>query len=175
LVNKHSIISKRLYRLNKILIYTTFREVEIDMLTSEIILIAIVASIVISLICQYLVTTNKIKVSKISKIFYTDDESFIKSWGKTQERGLIKYIIINIISYTVIMGILGIVIILCQRNGYGYELRQQQLLDYLLMGVVLGAYNSLGWVKNKNRYNRLKEEDKVKSDNIKNDTIKYKA
>ncbi|MGH4121848.1 MAG: hypothetical protein ACREV6_02760 [Clostridium sp.] len=110
---------------------------------------------------------------------------------------LIAYIIINIISYTVITGILGIVIILCQHNdfrlfdinlfklgiviilcqhnGYGYELRQQQLLDYLLMGVVLGTYNYLGWVKNKNRYNRLKEEDNVKSDNIKNDTIKYKV
>ena len=133
---------------------------EIDMQTSKIILIALVAFIVISLICQYLcqylVTTNKIKVSKISKIFYSDDESFIKSWRKTQERGLIKYIIINIISYTVITGILGTVIILCQRNGYGYELRQLQLFDYLLMGVVLGAYNSFGWIISKNRYNRLK-------------------
>ena len=149
------------------------------MQTSEIILIALVAFIVISLICQYLcqylVTTNKIKVSKISKIFYSDDESFIKSWGKTQERGLIRYIIINIISYTVIMGILGIVIILFHRNGYGYELKQLPLLNYLLMGVVLGAYNSVGWFTNKNRYNRLKEEDKIKSDNIKNDTIKYKV
>ena len=128
---------------------------EIDMQTSEIILIALVAFIVISLICQYLcqylINTNKIKASKISKIFYSDDESFIKSWGKTQERGFIKYIIISIISYTVITGILGIVIILCQRNEYGYELRQLQLFHYLLMGVALGAYNSLGWVVLTNR------------------------
>lgn len=56
-----------------------------------------VAIAVTSLTFQYLVTTKKIKISKISKIFYDDDESFIKSWKKTQEKGMLKYIIKTII------------------------------------------------------------------------------
>ena len=120
----------------------------------------IVVLITISQIFKYLVTTNKIKISKISKIFYIDDESFIKSWGKTQERGLLKYIIKNIISMTVMTGIAGIVIILL----YGYK-QSKIFPDYLSMGVVFGLINSFMWGKNQDKYSRLEEKVNVNNDN----------
>ena len=61
-----------------------------DVGIDKIVVIAIVAFVVTSLIFRYLVTANKIKISKISKIFYEDDESFIESWGKTREKGMLK-------------------------------------------------------------------------------------
>lgn len=128
--------------------------------TPKIGLIILFTFVAISLTFQYLVTTNKIKTSKISKIFYTDDESFIKSWGKTQERGMLKYIIKNIISMTFMTGIAGIVIILYQRSVYGFEQSQisQIFPDYLSMGVILGLINSFMWGKNQAKYSRLEEK-----------------
>lgn len=129
---------------------------------SKIGFIIIFAFVVVSLTFQYLVTTNKIKISRFSKIFYNDDESFIKSWGKTQERGILKYIIKNIISMTIMTGIAGIIIILYQRSVYGYE--QSKILPaYLSMGVVLGLMNSLMWGKSQAKYSRLKEKRKYEN------------
>ncbi|MBU3098999.1 MULTISPECIES: hypothetical protein [Clostridium] len=125
----------------------------------------------VCIIFRYLVTTNTIKVSKISRIFYDDDERFIKVWGKMQEKGLLKYIIKSIFSMTAIMGIVGLVIILYHRSVGGYE-QNQTLLDYLSTGFVLGIIESFFWEKNQNRYIRLKEdeEESMKNDNTNNDS-----
>ena len=127
----------------------------------------------VCLIFQYLVTSNTIKVGKISRIFYEDDEMFIKSWGKVQEKGLLRYIIKSIISMTAIMGIGGFLIILYKRSVGGYD-QSQTLLDYLSTGVVFGIIESFFWERNQNRYIRLKEyeEENMEKDDTNNDSKK---
>ena len=117
----------------------------------------------LSLIFQYLIKINKIKPSKVSRIFHNDDESFSKSWKKVKEKGMWRYIIKNIITYTIIMGIMGIVFRLNKLSMLGYE-QSQTLVPALIMGVMFGLMNSLiGWGLNSDRYSELKE--KVKNGN----------
>ncbi|MGH4052521.1 MAG: hypothetical protein ACREVX_14530 [Clostridium sp.] len=125
----------------------------------------IVAIVVTSLTFRYLVTTKKIKISKISNIFYEDDENFIKYWEKIQEKGKLKFILKIIIFTTVGSGIIGIVFILNKRRMYGY-VQSQTLFVPLLMGAIIGLINSLlGWGKNQDRYSRLTEKRNEESDN----------
>ena len=124
----------------------------------KILVIFLVVILVIGLILQYLIKTNKIKPSKVSRIFYNDDESFIKSWEKIKEKGMLRYILKSIISYTIMMGIMGIVFILNKLSMYGYE-QSQTVYVALIMGAILGLMNSLiGWGINSDRYSRLKEK-----------------
>jgi len=121
----------------------------------------VVAIIVTSLTFRYLVTTKKIKISKISKIFYEDDKSFIGSWKKIQEKGKLKFIIKIIIFTTVGSGIVGIIFILNKRRMYGY-VQSQTLFSPLIMGAIIGLINSLlRWGKNQDRYSRLTEKRNV--------------
>lgn len=103
-----------------------------------------------SLIFRFLIKKNIIKPNKISGIFYQDDESFINSWRKTQEKGILKYIIKNVILMTVMTGILGTVSILYKPQG-------MTMFFYLSMGPIVGLVRSISWSDNQNKYNQLKE------------------
>ena len=112
----------------------------------------------LSLILQYLIKTNKIKPSKVSRIFHNDDESFIRSWKKVKEKGMLRYIIKNIITYIIMMGIMGIFFTLNKLSMYGYE-QVQTVFVALIMGGMFGLMNSLiGWGLNSDRYSELKEK-----------------
>ncbi|MBZ9637792.1 hypothetical protein [Clostridium sp. FP1] len=87
----------------------------------KILIVFLVAIPVLSLIIQYLIKTNRIKPSKVSRLFHDDDETFIKSWKKVKEKGILRYTIKIIICYTIMMGIIGIVFILNKLSMYGYE------------------------------------------------------
>lgn len=50
------------------------------------VLIPVISSL-ISPVFEFLIKRNKIKPNKVSRIFYEDDESFIKSWKKIKEIG----------------------------------------------------------------------------------------
>lgn len=102
---------------------------------------------------QCLIKKNIINPSKVSRIFYQDDEGFVNSWKKTQEKGILKYIIKNTITMTIMMGIVGVITIL-------YKPQSLTLFEYLSMGVILGLANSIFWRENQNRYNQLKEKKK---------------
>ena len=135
------------------------------------VLFVVICLIIISLIYQYLITTNKIEVSKISKIFYADDESFIKYWRITQEEGLLRYIIKKIVSMTVMISIFPIIAILYKPNIYSHKQTKVFFL-FLLLSVGCGLINSSDWGKNHNRYSRLIQKVKMKSDTISNDNKK---
>lgn len=121
--------------------------------------VVLLVSLGTSLTFQCLIKKNIIEPSKISRIFYEDDESFINSWRKTQEKGLLKYIIKNIIYMTVMTSILGIVSILYKPQG-------MTMFFYLSMGVILGLLGFISWSDNQNKYNRLKEKRNMGDDNI---------
>ena len=131
----------------------------------------VLVTLCLSLIYRYLITTNKIKPSKISKLFYEDD--YTKSWEEIKEKGMLKYILKNIITTTVMMGIVGIYLLLNKLNLYGYK-QSQTLLVVLSMGVILGLINSLTlYLGGEHRYEQLKEKEKMESKNINSTNKKY--
>ncbi|MBU3129931.1 hypothetical protein LGL55_19535 [Clostridium tagluense] len=122
----------------------------------KILIVFLVAIFVLSLIIQYLIKTNRIKPSKVSRLFHDNDESFIKSWKKVKEKGILRYTIKIVIRYTIMMGIMGIVFILNKLSVYGYE-QSQTVFVALIIGAIFGLINSLiGWVINSYRYSILK-------------------
>lgn len=125
--------------------------------------IVLLAFVVISLIFRCLIRKNVIKPSKISRIFYQDDESFINYWRKTQEKGILKYIIKNIIYMTITFGIIDSVIIL-----YKPQRQILTLFNYLLICVISGLIGYVSWGDNQNKYNQLKEKENMENYNINN-------
>jgi hypothetical protein len=124
----------------------------------KILIVFLVAVPVLSLILQYLIKTNRIKPSRVSRLFHGDDESFIKSWKKIKEKGMLRFTIKNIISYTILVGIIGIVFILNKLSMYGYE-QSQTMFVALIFGAITGLLSSLiGWGINSDRYSKLTEK-----------------
>ena len=125
--------------------------------------------IAISLTFQYLVTKKKLKASKLSNLFYNDDESFIKSWEKMKEKGMLRYTIKNIIFITAMMGIIGMFFLLNKLSMYGYE-QNKTLFVALSQGLILGLIFTLfEWIAGKDRYKQLKEKEK---EDVENDDSK---
>ena len=112
-----------------------------------------------SLIYGFLIKKNIIKPNKISRAFYQDDEYFIDSWRKTREKGILRYIVKNIIFTTVMMGILGVLSILYRPIG-------MTIFYYLSKGPILGLIGFISWSENQNKYNKLKEN--MEKDNVNN-------
>ena len=52
-------------------------------------LVCILFYTILQPIFQFIITKNKMKPNIISRLFYKDDTSFIKSWSKTKERGML--------------------------------------------------------------------------------------
>ncbi len=121
--------------------------------------------LVISLTFWFLVKANKIKPSKISRLFYYDDESFIKSWDKTKEKGILMYNIKNVVMFTAFYGIIEFINFSKDNNSIMYW-REHILL--LVVTVVIFALLSspIRYGVEQDRYSKLKE--KVKNNNIKN-------
>jgi hypothetical protein len=135
----------------------------------KIYLIVFVPIIGISLIFRYLINTNKIKSNKVSRFFYYDDESFIESWKRTEEKGFLRYTLKNISITTFVMGVLGIFFLLNERSMYGYE-QNKTLQVSLSIGVILGLINSvIGWIHSEVRDRQLKEKGIAGSDNANDD------
>ncbi|MBZ9637487.1 hypothetical protein [Clostridium sp. FP1] len=140
----------------------------------KITVIVVVTYVVIALILRYFITIKKLKISKLSRLFYDDDEKFIKSWEKMKDKGVLKYILKNIVIGIVTMGIIGIFFLLNKFTMYGYEQRQT-LFVALFMGIIFGLINSLTqYIVGQDRYRQLKENCKVESDNIDNTNKSFK-
>ena len=122
--------------------------------------------IIIHSIIKYLISTNKIKSSKVSRFFYDNDENFIKSWKRTEEKGFLRYTLNNIILSTAVMGIMSIFFLLNKRSMFGYE-QSQTLRAVLLTGVIFGLIVSpIEWMRNEFRDRRLKEKGMMESNKI---------
>ena len=104
---------------------------------------------------EFLIKRNKIKPNKVSKIFYEDDESFIKSWKKIREKGMLRYTIKTTTIITAIMSILVTFLILNKFSMYEYE--QEMLFIVLIMGIFGLLISLLRWCINSYRYSELKD------------------
>jgi hypothetical protein len=118
------------------------------------VLIVVISSLIHPTL-QFLIKRNKIKPNKVSKIFYEADESFIKSWKKIREKGMLRYIVKSTTIITAILTILFTFLIL---NKFGMHEYEQQLFAILGMCVMLGLFTSLlRWCVNSFRYIELKD------------------
>lgn len=127
---------------------------------------------VISLIFRCLIRKNVIKPSKISRIFYQDDESFINYWRETQEKGILKYTIKNIIYMTITFGMVVSISIFYKRER---QTLTPILFEYLSICVISGLIGRVSWGDNQNKYNQLKEKENMENYNINNSDKKTKA
>jgi uncharacterized ion transporter superfamily protein YfcC len=140
-------------------VMATYRMLGININILEILIVFMLVFAVICSIFRFLIEKNKIKPNRASRIFYEDDENFVKRWEKRKEKGMLKNTINNIIFTAVPSGIVGIVLILNERSLYGYE-KSQILIVTLSMGAILGLINSIMlWAMNQDRYSRLKEKE----------------
>lgn len=130
------------------------------LLRSTIILVIVI--LVINAILKYLITKNKIKANKVSKIFYKDDKTFIKSFEIAKERGKIgrvMYVFEDSISCFIIMA--------CYFGAYyskGYILTWFILLITYAILILLFAPSR--WNAAQEKYHKLKEKEKMGNDNI---------
>jgi hypothetical protein len=104
---------------------------------------------------EFLIKRNKIKPNKVSRIFYENDESFIKSWEKIREKGMLRYTIKTTIIVTAILVIIATFLLLKEFSLYDYK---QQLLFIVSRMGILGLFLSLIiWCANSFRYRELKD------------------
>ena len=124
-------------------------------------IIIIISCVIIYQTIRHLVATNKIKSSKVSKLFYQDDESFINSWEKTKEKGKFIYIIKELIIYICLMSIAFIPFLLDDYNALFYEFEQNTLTWVIVFIVFIITFilsSPAKWIFNQDRYNVLKEK-----------------
>lgn len=57
----------------------------------NIVLVCFLVYITLQSIFQSQITKNKIKPNIVSRLFYKDDTSFVKSWKRTKERGIFRW------------------------------------------------------------------------------------
>ena len=125
-----------------------------------IILFVLFVNICISLIFQYLIKRNKMKPNKLSRFFYEDEEKFISTWEKTFKKGLLKYMLENIIFDSVLMVIVGVIFSIKNIRMFGFE-QNKTIVVALAFGAVLGLIQTLiDWNTNKERYLKIEEKRK---------------
>lgn len=107
-------------------------------------------------IFQYLIKRNKIKPNRVSKQFYQDDEDFLNSYEKIKEKGMVKYMVENIIYISVMVGIIGVFVYIKNIKFLGVE-RKETIVVALIFGAVWGLIQTLAdWSIKKKRYLKIK-------------------
>lgn len=69
----------------------------------KILALFLIIYLVTSLLFKNLIKSNKIKSSKVSRIFYIDDEKFIENWKKNRKKGKFMYVLYNLIINSIII------------------------------------------------------------------------
>ncbi len=104
--------------------------------------------IVTSLLFKYLIKSNKIKASKVSRIFYTDDEKFIIKWKKSRKNGKFLYLLYSFITNSLVF----LVTYLFCFVVIGSDLNMSVIVGFLI-GNLIGL--PIRWNMNEERYYML--------------------
>ena len=78
------------------------KRLDINVGLLKILVIFLLIYIVTSLLFEYLIKLNKIKASKVSRIFYTDDEKFIINWEKNRKKGKPLYLLYSFLTNSLV-------------------------------------------------------------------------
>ena len=104
---------------------------------------------------RFLITSNEIKPNKLTKLFYSDDESFIKSWEIAKGKGMLISNFKNVILFTAWYGIMGFVTF--SKDNYSIMYAHEHILLLVITIIIFGLISSLStWGAKKNRYRKLK-------------------
>lgn len=125
--------------------------------------------ILLSATFKYLITKKKIKATIVSKIFYYDDETFIKSWRKTKEKGLLIFVIKSAIYYTFYLVILFGITFLNVNGGKSY-LYENRLLLIIVFAIFVGfgcLLTPIKWNMQQDKYSKLTDMEQIENDNNK--------
>lgn len=114
----------------------------------QILVIFIIVYFATILLFMYLIKANKIEVSKVSRIFYTDDEKFIKDWEKNRKKHKLKYVLYNFIINSIVIFIIFKIYSMLIGNEF-----KSGIFWGLLIGNLIGL--SFRWNINEEKYYKL--------------------
>lgn len=117
------------------------------------IIVFIIAIIVMSYLFRYLVKSNKIKPSKLSKLFYMDDEQYVKYWGKERRKGKIKFVIYMDVIISITIWVASIVVIAATDGDFSKLKNTLPIFYGYLIGSTIGY--PLRWNINEKKYKEL--------------------
>ncbi|MGH4139142.1 hypothetical protein [Clostridium sp.] len=125
------------------------------MLVILVLIISTTIIIIMSATFRILITEYEMKPNKLTKLFYSDDNNFIKAWKRTKKKGILTYIIKTGAIYTAGYG-MSILVILSKDNNsimYGCE----HILLLVIVIIIFSLLSALiGWSIRKDRYSKLK-------------------
>ena len=122
--------------------------IDFDIFIIQILVIFIVVYFAVILLFRYLVKSNKIKPSKVSRVFYTDDEKFIKDWDKNRKKHKLKYVLYNFTINSALILITSVIYLVI--TGRNFNLG---VFCGLLIGNTIGL--PFRWNINEERYYNL--------------------
>lgn len=114
----------------------------------KILAIFIILYLTTIILFRYLIKSNKIKPSKVSRIFYADDEKFIKYWKKNRKKHKLKYVLYNFIINSIVI---LITFIMCS-VFVGRDLNLGMLCGLLIGNIFVLPYK---WNVNEEKYYKL--------------------
>jgi hypothetical protein len=132
---------------------SNWERLDFNMWILKILVIFLIIYLVTSLIFKYLIKSNKIKLSKVSRIFYIDDEKFIKSWEKDRKKGKFKYVLYNIIIVSIVIFATSIIYTVVTGSDFYKLMISSPILFGPLMGTIIGL--PFRWNRNEERYYNL--------------------
>ncbi|MBU3098940.1 MULTISPECIES: hypothetical protein [Clostridium] len=126
------------------------------LLLMGVLIISVPIIIIMNATLGFLITENDIKPNKLTKLFYSDDESFIEFWEKRKEKGMLLHNLKNFIFLTAWYGIMGFVFFTQDNNiMYGHE----HILLLCITTIIFSLISSIiAWGQEYNRYIKLKEK-----------------
>ena len=83
--------------------------IDFDLLILQILIYFFVVYFAMFFLFMYLIKSNKIKPSKVSRIFYEDDEKFIKDWEKSRKKHKLKYVLYYFIINSIVILVTSII------------------------------------------------------------------
>lgn len=129
---------------------------------SKIFWIILALSIVLYFTLQYLIKSKKMKPSKLTRIFYEDDDNFIKRWEKERKKNKFIFFITTIGKFYSIY-IIGFLLI--SGGDLSFILQKWHVFLGALTGCIIGA--PIGWAISEDKYIRLIESNSTNNDNLK--------
>lgn len=111
-------------------------------------------------IFQSKITKNKMKPNIVSRVFYKDDTSFIKSWKKTKERGILQWSIKGAICSLLFFGTYFWLLSTASFNIIN-DFKENKAI-WLVMSIILIFFTvataEMRWNKWEDKYNTLMGE-----------------
>ena len=113
-----------------------------------VLVIFLVINLILSFIFKYSIKSNRIQPGKITRMFYMDDEKFIRQWEKKRKKGKLKNFLCNFIIYGMVILATSVVYLVVTGSDFNLP-----LFCGLLIGNIIGL--PVNWNRNEDKYNKL--------------------